>query len=338
VLFGPSGSGKTTILRAIAGLVSPQAGRIAAGKTVLFDAAAGINVPVRQRQVGFVFQHLALFPHLTVSENVEYGLHGDRPRTRAARAASILESFRVAHLARRRPGEISGGERQRVALARSLVTSPRVLLLDEPLAALDYATQTRIIDDLRGWNARRGIPILYVTHAHREAFALGDSMIAIERGSIQATGLPHDVLEAPARESVARGAGFENFFDATVMSVRPDWGTMSCRLDDSGTEIEVPASGAEPGAPVRLAVRAGDIIVAGEAPRALSARNVLEGTLTAIRREGPTVVARVTAHAEGARGATFEVHVTPGASETLGLQEGRLVWLVVKTHSWRVII
>jgi molybdate transport system ATP-binding protein len=332
ILFGPSGSGKTTVLRAIAGLARPDAGRVIAGDAVLFDSSGGIDMPVPRRHIGYVSQQVALFPHLTVHENVAYGITSLESPARKERVSQILESFRIAPLAGRRPSEISGGEQQRVALARSLVTNPRVLLLDEPVSALDYATQTRILDDLRAWNRQRAIPVLYVTHAHREAYALGERVVVLENGRVQAEGAPHDVLEAPARHSIATIAGFENVFAATVISRHPEGGTMQCRIDATTTDVEVPFSGAEVGAGVRLAVRAGDIMVAAEEPRALSARNMLQGLIAAMRRQGPTIVTTIVA------GPPFEVHLTPGACQALDLREGRRVWLVIKTYSWRVVI
>jgi molybdate transport system ATP-binding protein len=331
MVFGESGSGKTTMLRCLAGLRRPDRGTIAIGDRVMFDADRGVDVPVRHRGVGYVFQHLALFPHMTVQQNLDYGLVHLDVATRRARTESVAASFRIAHLLTRKPGEISGGERQRTALARSLVTDPRLLLLDEPLSALDHVTQSRIIEDLRAWNAARGIPILYVTHSHREVFALGEHVIALQRGKILAEGSPQQVLEAPAHESLAQLAGFENFFDATVMSLRPDGGTMHCRLADGHAELEVPLARAEPGAEVRIAVRAGDILLSTEEPRGLSARNVLPGTIASIQREGATMILMVAA------GCPFEVHLTPGACESLQLTAGRKVWLVIKTHSCRTV-
>src|SRR5207249_860886 len=137
ILFGPSGAGKSTLLDCIAGLSQPDSGKITVNEELLLDSDRGVDVPPRQRRIAYVFQTLALFPHLTVEENLAYGLAGLQTSLRSARVAQILEAFRVEKLARRRPGEISGGERQRVALARSLVTLPRVLLLDEPLTGLD---------------------------------------------------------------------------------------------------------------------------------------------------------------------------------------------------------
>ena len=332
ILFGASGSGKTTVLRGIAGLRRPDAGRISVGDAVLFDSAAAVDVPVPKRGIGYVAQDLALFPHLSVADNIEYGIAGSDRASRAERVRAVADSFRIVHVLGRRPDRISGGEKQRVALARALVTNPRVLLLDEPLSALDYATQTHIMDDLRSWNRERAIPVIYVTHAHREVFALGERVVVLDRGTVVATGTPHDVLDAPSRHALATLAGFENIFDATVLASRIEWGTMLCRLSGTITEVEVPLSGAEPGETIQLAVRAGDILLASEEPRGLSARNVLLGTVREVGRHGPTVTVRIDA------GAPFDVHVTPGASEGLGLAAGRQVWLIVKTYSWRVVV
>jgi ABC-type Fe3+/spermidine/putrescine transport system ATPase subunit len=167
--------------------------------------------------VGYVFQTLALFPHLTAQENVEYGIEHLARTERRRRSDAMLEAMRISGLRGRKPRDISGGERQRVALARALVTEPSVLLLDEPLAALDVSTKSRIIDDLRAWNDRQRIPILYVTHSREEVFALANRVVVLEAGSIVAEGSPYEVLEAPRHELAAAWAGFENVFDAKVV-------------------------------------------------------------------------------------------------------------------------
>jgi molybdate transport system ATP-binding protein len=331
MLFGASGAGKTTLLRSIAGLIRPDSGQIKIDDRILFDSDTGVDVPIRERKLGLLFQNLALFPHLSVRKNIEFGLNGLDRIDAQQRAESMLKSFRISNVRNQKPNEISGGERQRVALARTLVTNPRVLMLDEPLSALDYATQSEIIDDLRAWNAAQNVPVLYVTHSQREVFALGERVIAIENGKILSHGTPQEVLEAPTQESLAQLSGFENFFDATVLSLNAGSGTMLCRLDGAETEVEVPLSRVEVGSRIRIAIRAGDILVAGEFPRALSARNIVPARIISLRREGAMVIAEVEA------GRTFEVHLTPGACESLGLKPERQVWLVIKTHSCRLV-
>jgi len=331
MILGPSGSGKTTLLDCIAGLARPDSGRIAIGERVIFDSARGIDLPPASRRIGYLFQSLALFPHLTVERNVEYGIARMPAAERERRVSAILDSFRIGDLRGRRPGEISGGERQRAALARSLVTDPAVMLLDEPLSALDLGTRSKIIEDLRRWNESHRIPILYVTHAPEEAFALGERVVVLEAGRVIADGMPQDVLKAPRRETIARIVGFENVFDATVAATMESQGTMVCRLDANHLELEVPLTSARVGARVRVAVRAGDIMIAAERPRGLSARNTFEGRVVEMRRAGVTVVAMVDS------GVTFEVHVTPGAAEELRLAPGRQVWLVLKTYSCSLV-
>ena len=331
MILGPSGGGKTTLLNCIAGFTRPDSGRIAIGARRLFDSDERIDLPVAERGLGYMFQDLALFPHLTVAQNVQYGIAKMPGGERRARMTAMLESFRITHLIARKPGEISGGERQRVALARSLVTNPAALLLDEPLTALDTATKSKILDDLRAWNAAHEIPILYVTHAPEEAFALGERVVVLEGGRILAQGVPQHVLTTPRHETIAQVVGFENVFDATVKSIAETQGTMLCQLEGSTTQLEVPLGHAEPGARVKIAIRAGDIIVASARPQGLSARNSFEGRVLSIRREGVRVVLMIEA------GATFEVHLTPGAIDSLQLVPGKQIWLVIKTYSCNLL-
>jgi molybdate transport system ATP-binding protein len=331
ILFGASGAGKTSILDCIAGLQTPDEGAISIGSERVFDSAARVNFAARRRQVGYLFQTLALFPHMSVVRNIEYGLTALDAAERNSRVTEIMDSFHIAALASRRPGEISGGERQRVALARTLVTRPRTLLLDEPLTALDASTKARIVADLRAWNARFGIPILYVTHDREEVFALGERMLVLENGRVVAQGLPQDVLHRPELESVAQLAGFENVFDGTVVERHVEQGTMACRISDSQVELEVPLTRVDPDQPIRVGIRAGDILIATSPPQGLSARNVIAGVITKIEQRDVIVIAHVDC------GADFEVHLTPGAVRSLQLAAGSPVWLVIKTYSCRVL-
>jgi molybdate transport system ATP-binding protein len=331
ILFGPSGAGKSTVLDCIAGLVRPDAGRIAAGEEVLFDSNAGINYPPQARRIAYVFQTLALFPHMSAEENVAYGLDGLPLRARSARVEEILEAFRVDKLRARKPYEISGGERQRIALARSLVTEPRVLLLDEPLTGLDAELKAAIVDDLRAWNAARRIPILYVTHTREEVDALGERVIVMDSGRVVSEGTPIEVLEAPRRKRLAQAAGFENLLRASVVDLRESDGVMRVRLNESLCEIEVPLGYAAAGDRVRVAIRAGDILLGTSYPHGLSARNVIEGRIVSLERRGALVRARVDC------GTEFIVHLTPGAARSLELAADHRVWLVLKTHSCHLV-
>ncbi len=206
-----------------------------------------------------------------------------------------------------------------------------MLLLDEPLTGLDAELKASIVDDLRAWNAAKGIPILYVTHSREEVDALGERVIALDNGRVASTGRPMDVLDAPRRKKLAQAAGFENLLSATVLDLREADGVMRVRLGDSVCEIEVPLGYAAAGSRVRVAVRAGDILLATEPPRGLSARNVLDGRIVSLEQRGTMAIARVDC------GIAFIVHVTPGAVRALELTAGRRVWLVLKTHSCHVV-
>jgi len=331
ILFGASGAGKSTLLDCIAGLTRPDQGRITAGSAVLFDSVRALHVLAPKRQIAYVFQTLALFPHLTAEENVAYGLRDLPEEGRRQRVGEILNAFRVESVRKQEPGEISGGERQRIALARSLVTEPRVLLLDEPLTGLDADLKAAIVDDLRAWNAAKGIPILYVTHSRDEVDALGERVITLDNGRVVSAGAPMEVLDAPRRKKLAQAAGFENLLNATVLDLREADGVMRARLGESACEIEVPLGYAAVGSRVQVAVRAGDILLATERPRGLSARNIIEGRILSLEQRGTMVIARIDC------GVTFVAHVTPGAVRALELTVGRRVWLVLKTHSCHLV-
>jgi molybdate transport system ATP-binding protein len=328
ILFGASGAGKTTVLDCIAGLTDPDEGRIAVGGEVLYDSEKKRNLAAWKRRIGYVHQDLALFPHLTAGENVAYGLHALSAAERRQRSREMLHSFAIEHLRDRRPAQISGGERQRVALARALVTEPRALLLDEPLAALDRPTRSSLISDLRQWNQEHRVPILYVTHNGEEVIALGDKVIVMDGGRILAHGQPHEVMRVPRMETVAQLLGFENIFNSTVVALHEDRGTMTCQLGIGKMELETPLVRADVGSRLRVGVRAGDLLLATEHPRGLSARNILPGTIRQLEQRDVIVSATV-----DCGGTEFEVHLTLAARDTLQLGPGKSVWVVVKTHS-----
>ena len=331
ILFGASGAGKSTLLDCIAGLLRPDSARIVLNGLVLHDSAAKIFLSPQQRHLAYLFQSPSLFPHLTAEQNVAFGLHPLEETECLNRVHELLSAFRVDHLARRKPGEMSGGEAQRVALARALATSPRAVLLDEPLKGLDAELKASIVDDLRAWNRARQLPILYVTHQRDEVDALGERVVALDRGRIVAQGEPFAVLEAPRKKRLAYAAGFENHLSAVVLDARESDGVMRVRLAGSESELEIPLGYSSAGDRIHIAIRAGDILLATRRPEGLSARNILAGTMDSLETSGSTVICRVNA------GPIFIVHVTPGAVRTLDLAAGQPVWLVIKTHSCHAV-
>ena len=199
ILFGPSGSGKTTCLRAVAGIVTPDEGRISLDGRVYFDSASGVNLPIQQRHVGFVFQDYLLFPHLTAEQNVAYGIRAEEnsgapsKAAKSERARELLSLLGIEYAARQYPREMSGGESQRVALARALASDPAIVLLDEPLSAVDAKTRARLLVEIKATQQRTGIPFLYVTHNMAEVVEIGDYVIVIEEGQVIRRGNPRQV-------------------------------------------------------------------------------------------------------------------------------------------------
>jgi len=222
VLFGPSGAGKSLTLACLSGLVRPDAGRIVVDGQVLFDASAGIDVPPQRRRVGYVFQSLALFPHLSVAENIGFGLRDRSRHERGNKVAEVVERLGLGGLEARRPSEISGGQRQRVALGRALAIDPALLLLDEPLSALDLPLRRALRDELRETLAALRMAAVVVTHDFTEAYRLGDRIVVYENGRVVQAAPRSELLWQPASESVARIMSIPNLLRGTVVKATPD--------------------------------------------------------------------------------------------------------------------
>jgi len=221
-LFGPSGAGKTLTLQCLAGLVRPDSGRIVVNGTVFFDGALGVDVPTQRRRLGYVFQGYALFPHLNVRDNVAYGLRHLTTSTRRERTREVLERLGLADLASRRPRELSGGQQQRVALGRALAPDPALILLDEPLSALDLPLRQALRDDLRAVLAEWRTAAVLVTHDFTEAYRLGDRIVVYEAGRVIQTAPRAELLWQPASERVAGIVGIRNVLHGTVLKATPD--------------------------------------------------------------------------------------------------------------------
>ena len=232
VLFCPSGAGKTLILEAIAGFVTPEAGRIMLDDDILFDGATGVNLPPRRRNCGYVFQNYALFPHMSLRQNLQFGAERLSRLERHRRVNEMLERFRLKDVAGRRPHEVSGGQKQRCSIARALIGGPKLLLLDEPARGLDITLRAELYEVLRQVRAEFNIPVLLVTHDLDECFALGDSMLVIREGRVVQSGTPRKILEQPASVEVARLLGGSNLFPAEITALDPGRKTSRIRLEN----------------------------------------------------------------------------------------------------------
>ena len=327
VVMGPSGSGKTSLLEAIAGLRTRAAGRIVLDGTVLFDSVAGVRLAPEERRIGYVPQDAGLFPHLSVARNVAFGARGG-----SSRVSAVVETLGIAALLSRHPATLSGGERQRVALARALASDPRLLLLDEPLAAVDVELRERILPWLLRVRNEWQVPMLYVTHNVGEALAIADQALLLREGAVEGLGSATALLGSPSLASDA-ASGIENLLPGRVAGHDDAGGVTRVNLD-GGVTLVVPLASIPVGRPVMLSVRAEDVLVAVEPVRGLSARNVLEArvvTLESISRD--VLVACELA----AGGPPWRARLTPAAVQSLGLGVGRRVWLAVKSHSVRVL-
>jgi molybdate transport system ATP-binding protein len=325
VLFGPSGAGKTTILRCLGGLDRPHGGKILYGDEIWFDSEQQIWLPPQKRRIGYLFQEYALFPHLTVEQNIAYGLSHLSSREQRERIAEMVELLKLYSLRGQRPEELSGGERQRVALARALAPKPRLLLLDEPLSALDAPSREQLRGELRRLLLDFQIPTIVVTHDRVEALSLGDQMAVLIAGQIRQIGPVPEVFSCPADVIVAQAVGMENVLPARVLASEYEIVT----LDVGGRELTAVGSVSASG--VFACVRAEDVILYKEAPVSISARNRLMGRITGLHSEGPLV--RVTLDC----GFPLTALVTRQAQEELGLSEGGQVVAVIKAAAIHLI-
>ncbi len=327
-VMGPSGSGKTSLLEAIAGLRGGARGRIAVDGRVLVDSERAVALAPEARRVGYVPQDAGLFPHLTAGANVRFGARAD-----AAAVASAVATLELGGLLDRHPASLSGGEKQRVALARALATRPRLLLLDEPLAALDVGLRERILPYLLRVRDEWKTPVLYVTHNVGEAFALAGHVLLLRDGRVEAEGAPFDLLPLPGMVQAA-ALGVENLLPGRVQAHDAEGGITHVELS-GGQSIAVPlALEHAPGRAVTVAVRAEDVIVSRSLPEGLSARNLYDVKITALSRTGPDVTLRC---APAAGAPEWIVRVTPAAVASLGLDAGQAVFLAVKSHSARLV-
>ena len=308
-LFGPSGCGKTTLIRLVAGLERPESGRIALGDRVLVDRATGTFLRPHARRIGLVFQDAQLFPHLSVAANLAYGRLFTPPARRRIDRDAVVEVLGIGHLLTRRPPTLSGGERQRVAIGRALLTSPDLLLMDEPLAALDEERKAEILPFVERLRDEFRIPILYVSHAVEEVARLASTVVRMDHGRVTAVGTPAEVLAPTAIPRATDRFDAVSLLTGRVLASEPDWGVT--RLGHPGGELVLPMLLAASPRPVRVAVRAIDVTLARTLPDAVSTRSRLAGTV---------------AHVAPGPGAFVHVEVALPGGDRLAAWVTRLGW------------
>jgi molybdate transport system ATP-binding protein len=326
VLLGPSGSGKTTVLRCLAGLERPQIGVIRYGDQTWFDAAKRMCLAPQRRGIGYLAQQYALFPHLSVASNIVYGLRGMGADQRRDRAMEMLERFGLSDLERRYPHQLSGGESQRVALARALARRPRLLLLDEPLSALDTPLRDRLRRELRRWLADFGVPVVLVTHDRTDALALGDRLVVMAGGRTLQCGSVQEVFARPADVAVAAVTGVESVVPGRVVEVKEGL----ARVTAGDAELLALAPDDE-SHDVFVCIRAEDVVLVRGESGTTSVRNQLAGVVQSLEPHGAMMRVKLDC------GFSLCALVTRLACEELNLAPGQNVTAMLKAPAVHLI-
>ena len=380
VLFGPSGAGKSTVLRCLAGLETPEKGHIYFGAETWFDAQKRIFIPPQRRSIGYVFQDYALFPHLTVKDNITYnlkgisrtvGANGVRPYTGGKRRLplqGLLDLFHLNGLENRYPGQLSGGEKQRVAIARTLIRRPRLLLLDEPLTALDAPTREQLRGELKSLLKDFGVPIILVTHDRVEAISLGNRMAVMAEGQVLQTGSVSEVFSRPVNTLTAKVVGMETVVPGVVVetseglitvavanihivAVDPNAECGMRNAESRGETISIPHSAIrnpQSATECFVCIRAEDVFLEQVTPVASSSspRNHLKGKVISMNMEGPVVRVLISVGTMSSETPNSELRtpnflltaiITKQASQELSLHEGKEIIASVKATSVHVI-
>ncbi len=324
-LFGRSGSGKTSLVNAIAGLIRPTRGHIAVDGEVLTDTASGVFVPARRRHVGYVFQEGRLFPHLTVRQNLLYGHWFAARRGRPGEVEHVIELLGLGELLGRRPANLSGGEKQRVAIGRALLAAPRLLVMDEPLASLDEERKTEILPYIERLRDEFAIPIVYVSHAIAEVTRLATTMVVMSEGRVAAIGPTAEIMGRIDLFPLTGRAEAGAILNTRIAEHDIRFGLTTLR--SAAGDLRVPYIDMRLGAQLRVRIRARDVMIALEPPKGLSALNILPGTVAEI---GETVGASVEMRLD-CGGETLIARLTRRSVEALGLVPGRQVYAVIKS-------
>ncbi|GGE58561.1 molybdenum ABC transporter ATP-binding protein [Actibacterium pelagium] len=323
VLFGQSGSGKTTVINAVAGLLRPDNGRISVGDWLLCDTSQGMCLPPHKRRLGYVFQEARLFPHMTVQQNLRYGQRFAPRNARPEDEARVTEMLGIGHLLSRRPSDLSGGEKQRVAIGRALLASPKMILADEPLASLDADRKEDILPYFERLRDETDIPILYVSHSAAEVARLATTVVALHEGRVTRIGSAAEVLSSPDHlPGGVRAAGA--VLDATVRQHHDDGLT---ELNAGGEPLFLPRIPQPVGQNVRVRIAAHEVLLSRGRPEGISALNILEGEITALHSGGgPGMMVTLSTPA-----GLVPARITKRSAQAMGLNVGDRCTAVIKT-------
>ena len=326
-LFGPSGSGKTSLVNIIAGLVRPQSGHVRIDGETLLDTARGIDLPKHRRRIGYVFQEARLFPHLSVRQNLLFG-HWFAPRgsRRSSDLATVLDLLGIGHLLKRTPSALSGGEKQRVAIGRALLSHPRLLLMDEPLAALDEARKSEILPYIERLRDEAGIPIVYVSHSVTEVARLATTVALVEGGRVKACGPTAEVLVRPDLTANGTLLAPSTLLDATVTGRDEAFGLVTAQTP-AGL-FQFARQTAKAGDRLKLRIVASDVMLSLASPQGVSALNVVAGRIESLAAEGAIVDVGLTCGE-----ARLIARITAKSRAVLGLTSGMAIFAVIKTVS-----
>ncbi len=335
VLFGPSGAGKSLILKMVSGIVRPDSGTVSVDGQTVFDSGSGVDAPIRKRKIGYLFQDYALFPHMTVRENIAYGVQRLDRNGAERRVKELIEVMRLTGLESRRPHEISGGQKQRTALARTLAAGPRILLLDEPFSALDFQVREKLRADLANIHRLFPVTTILVTHDLEEAFMLGSRIAVINNGRFEQVGSREDVFYRPATRNVARFLGVRNIFDGRVSAVRNE------EVEINSPELGVIKThapkrlGLAEGSAVTFCIRPEEILVIrpDRSPGRV-ADNVIEGEILSTTGKGSTHILYLRA---GGTGVVLKIELPNFVLRKLGLKEGKRIKVSLKKENIWII-
>lgn len=328
-LFGPSGCGKTSTLKLIAGLLQPHRGQVRLADRVLYDSESRLNTPPETREVGLVFQDGRLFPHLSVQKNLQFGLQNTPPAKQRLRFDDVVDVLRISHLLERRPATLSGGEIQRIAIGRALLASPKLLLMDEPLAAVDIPSKLSLLVELHKIRDVFHIPIVYVSHDLSTVLNIASHVMRMDAGRIVAEGQPFEVLANYVHKPLMETDEIRNLLEMTVTSHNAERG--SSDVTSGGVSFVLPHISAAVGARLTIDIPASEILLAIEKPVGLSARNIIAGKVVQIHHFGSRVIVKVDI------GMVLSVEIVEGTLAGLEIAVGKRVFLVMKATAFRKV-